>query len=45
MLHCNNPTHKYHSIPDINFEQKMPSINDDIYRIIDKFSKLIDESF
>jgi hypothetical protein len=45
MLHCNNSTHKYHSIPDINFEQKMPSINDDIYRIIDKFSKLIDESF
>lgn len=45
MLHCNNPTHKYHSIPDINFEQKMPSINDDIYRIIDKFSKLIDENF
>lgn len=45
MVYCNNPSHKYHSIPDINFEQKMSSINDDIYRVIDKFSKLIDESF
>lgn len=45
MLHCDNATHKYHSIPDINFEQKMPSVNNDIYKIIHKFSKLINEVF
>jgi hypothetical protein len=44
MLYCDNPTHKYHSIPDINFQQKMPSINNDIYKIIDKFLNLIDEN-
>jgi len=45
MLHCDNATHKYHSIPDINFQQKMPSVNNDIYKIINKFSHLIDEVF
>ncbi len=45
MLHCNNAAHKYHSVPDINFEQKMPSVNNDIYRIIEKFSNLIDEEY
>ncbi|MCB4748615.1 MAG: DUF5677 domain-containing protein [Sulfurovum sp.] len=45
MLHCNNAAHKYHSVPDINFEQKMPSVNDDIYKIIEKFSRLIDEEY
>ncbi len=45
MLHCDNATHRYHSIPDINFQQKMPSVNNDIYKIMNKFSKLIDEAF
>jgi len=45
MHHCDNATHKYHSIPDINFRQKMPSVNNDIYKIMNKFSKLIDENF
>jgi hypothetical protein len=45
MLHCDNATHKYHSIPDINFEQKMPSVNNDIYKIMQKFLKIIDEEF
>lgn len=45
MLHCNNATHKYHSLPDINFEQKMPSVNRDVYKIIEKFSNLIDEEY
>ena len=45
MLHCNNASHKYHSIADINFEQKMPSVNNDIHKIMDKFSKLIDEEY
>lgn len=44
MLYCDNATHKYHSIPDINFQQKMPSVNNDIYKIMNKFSKLIDEA-
>jgi len=45
MLHCENATHKYHSLPDINFEQKMPSVNHDIYKIMKKIQKLIDETF
>ncbi|MDD4896997.1 MAG: DUF5677 domain-containing protein [Atribacterota bacterium] len=29
MLHCNNPAHIFHSIPDIEFNQKLPNaIND-----------------
>lgn len=44
MLHCENATHKYHSLPDINFEQKMPSVNHDIYKIMMKIQKLIDET-
>ncbi len=44
-LHCDNATHKYHSIPDINFQQKLPSVNNDIYKIINKFLDLIDEVF
>lgn len=45
MLHCDNPTHRYHSIPDIYFQQKMSSISYDIYKIVEKFLKLVDESF
>jgi len=45
MLHCDNPSHKYHSIPDVNFEQKMSSINHDIYKIINKFFKLVEKVF
>jgi len=45
MLHCNNVTHKYHSVPDINFQQKISSVNNDIYKIMNKFSKLIDRIF
>jgi hypothetical protein len=45
MLHCDNATHKFHSVPDINFEQKLSSVNSDIYKIIDKFYNLIEESF
>lgn len=45
MLHCDNPSHKYHSVPDVNFEQRMVSINGDIYKLIDKFLKLIEETF
>jgi len=45
MLHCNNATHKYHSVPDINFQQKISSVNNDIYKIMNKFFKLIDEVF
>lgn len=45
MLHCENATHKYHSLPDINFEQKMPSVNHDIYKIMMKIQKIINETF
>lgn len=45
MLHCDNPTHRYHSIPDVNFQQKMPCVNNDIHKIMNKFFTLIDENF
>lgn len=45
MLHCDNAAHKYHSVPDINFQQKLPSANNDMYKIMDKFSKLLDKVF
>lgn len=45
MLVCDNAAHRYHNIPDINFEQKMTSVNFDIYQVLKKFSKLIDEVF
>ena len=45
MLHCNNPSHRYHSIPDISFEQKMISINHDIYKIINKFFLLVSDEY
>jgi len=45
MLHCNNPSHRYHSLPDINFEQKMSSVNPDIYKVINKFLLLVSEEY
>jgi len=45
MLHCDNATHKYHSIPDIGFQQKLPSVTNDIYKIMNKFLKMLDEVF
>lgn len=45
MLHCDNATHQYHTVPDISFEQKLADINHDIYSIIEKFSNLIDELY
>ncbi len=45
MLHCDNESHRNHSIPDVGFEQKMASVNHDIYKIIDKFSLLIGEQY
>jgi hypothetical protein len=43
MLHCDNAAHRYHTVPDINFLQKMPSVNSDICKVMKKFTMLIDE--
>ncbi|WP_418186387.1 DUF5677 domain-containing protein [Aliarcobacter lanthieri] len=45
MLCCNNSSHKYHLIPDVNFEQEMTSVNYDIYIILEKLSKIIENEF
>ncbi len=41
MLMCDNPTHKYHTLPDIEFNQKMPDISNDSYDVINKFFDMI----
>jgi len=42
MLHCNNPTHLYHSIPDIYSKQALPDAKADSFKILGKlFSILI----
>ncbi|AVC44947.1 hypothetical protein B4919_09210 [Francisella tularensis subsp. novicida] len=43
MLCCDNSAHRYHSVPDINFEQKVSSISYDIYKIINNFFNLIND--
>jgi hypothetical protein len=36
MLHCDNATHRYHSIPDIHLKQTLPDVKPDSLRIIKK---------
>lgn len=45
MLHCNNASHRYHSTPDVTFQQKMPCVYSDIKMIMDKLSNILDEEF
>ncbi len=45
MLHCNEASHRYHSTPDVTFQQKMPCVYFDIKMIMDKLSNILDEEF
>lgn len=45
MLHCNDASHRYHSTPDVTFQQKMPCVYSDIKMIMDKLSNILDEEF
>ena len=41
MLHCDNATHQYHSIPDIHLNQMLPDVKSDNYAIIKKIFLII----
>lgn len=41
MLFCDNPAHKFHTIPDCDFEQNLSSVSSDIQKIIDKFYQIV----
>lgn len=41
MIFCNNPAHKYHSIPDITFEQKLRSVEHDCEYVLKKLLYMI----
>jgi hypothetical protein len=36
MIFCNNPSHKYHTVPDITFEQKLRNVEHDCEYVIKK---------
>lgn len=41
MVSCNNPSHRYHSVPDITFEQSLRNVEHDCEVILKKFLALI----
>ncbi|ARF16730.1 DUF5677 domain-containing protein [Sporosarcina ureae] len=41
MLVCNNPLHKYHTVPDIHLHQKLPSVISDIVKILKRYIQLL----
>lgn len=45
MLHCNNPDHLYHSIPDIYSNQQLPDVKSDSIKIMKKLFILLAETF
>lgn len=45
MLHCDNPDHLYHSIPDVYSNQKLPDVKADSIKILRKFISLIIEIY
>lgn len=36
MIFCNNPSHKYHTVPDITFEQKLRNVEHDCEYVLKK---------
>ncbi len=36
MLHCDNPTHQYHSVPDTENNQRLPDVKSDCLKIMNK---------
>ncbi|SIS04185.1 hypothetical protein SAMN05878482_11077 [Peribacillus simplex] len=45
MLICDNPLHKYHTVADFNFYQKLPSVIYDILKILKKHIELLSEVY
>ena len=45
MLHCDNATHMYHSIPDINLEQHLPDVKSDSSIIIKKIFLVLKNNY
>jgi hypothetical protein len=45
MLHCNKPTHMYHSIPDINLIQQLPDVKTDSSIIIKKLLLILKNNY
>jgi len=45
MLHCNNATHMYHSMPDINLNQQLPDVKSDSSIIIKKIFLLLKNNY
>lgn len=45
MLHCSNPNHRYHSVPDINSEQFLPDVKSDCAMVLEKLLRILTESY
>lgn len=45
LLFCDNPLHKYHSVPDIYFKQKLTSVAFDIDRILKLYIQLLSKTY
>ncbi len=41
MLHCSNPVHQYHSIPDIHSNQRLPDVKADGFKIMNRLLSLL----
>jgi hypothetical protein len=45
MLHCDNPDHQYHIIPDLYANQKLPDVKSDSIKVMKMLYALLDELF
>lgn len=45
MLACDNAAHRFHNIPDVNFDQKLPDASGDCYTILKKMLGIIIEFY
>jgi hypothetical protein len=45
LLHCDNPLHRYHCIPDINDEQNLKSVWPDCVMVMNKTINVLDEIY
>ena len=43
LLFCDNPLHNYHSVPDINGNQKLIDISSDYIIILDKIINIVEK--
>jgi len=45
MLHCNNASHKYHTVPDIYSNQNLPDVKSDSIKIMKKIFSVLAETY